>query len=189
MAQTEKKNPLGATGETVRENVRLHRERLNLKFADLSRRLEAAGRPIPVLGLSRIEKGERRVDSDDLVALALALEVSPITLLMPNPQGATSETALTATGLDDSVTAKQLWDWLRADAPVDLVDRVDEQTPAERAAERRSLLSFFAKALPLWRAEQIAEGLLDIAALDFGTEEEREAIVKKYSRGRGDGDD
>lgn len=79
----EKRNPLGATGEAVRTNVALLRARKNLTYAELSRKLTAAGRGIPELGLRRIEDGDRRVDVDDLMALAEALEVWPITLLMP----------------------------------------------------------------------------------------------------------
>lgn len=79
----ERRNPLGPTGETVRANVIALRERKNLTYAQLSRKLKAAGRAIPELGLRRIEDGNRRVDVDDLMALAEALEVWPIALLMP----------------------------------------------------------------------------------------------------------
>jgi hypothetical protein len=54
-----------------------------MTFVELSERLSAAGRPIPVLGLRRIERGERRVDVDDLVALAVVFGVSPERLLRP----------------------------------------------------------------------------------------------------------
>ena len=46
------------------------RERTNLGYAQLSRKLKEAGRAIPELGLRRIEDGDRRVDVDDLAALA-----------------------------------------------------------------------------------------------------------------------
>ncbi|MEU7764347.1 helix-turn-helix transcriptional regulator [Nocardia sp. NPDC049190] len=108
----EKRNPLGATGETVRGNVKAHRERLNLGFADLARRLDDLGRPIPVLGLSRIEKGERRIDADDLVSLAAALEISPLTLLMPDSADRTERVSTTA----HSDTAEHIFQWLRGDA-------------------------------------------------------------------------
>lgn len=52
-------------------------------YAELSRKLAEMGREIPPLGLRRIETGERRVDVDDLVALALALDLSPLALLLP----------------------------------------------------------------------------------------------------------
>ena len=68
----EKRNPLGPTGETLQANVIALRERQNLTYAQLSRKLKAAGRAIPELGLRRIEGGDRRVDVDDLMALAAA---------------------------------------------------------------------------------------------------------------------
>ncbi|HEX5493232.1 MAG TPA: helix-turn-helix transcriptional regulator [Mycobacteriales bacterium] len=76
-----RKNPLGATGEMVADNVK--RLRGSLSYRELSERLEALGRPIPPLGLSRIEKCTRRVDVDDLVALGAALGVPPVLLLYP----------------------------------------------------------------------------------------------------------
>lgn len=54
-----------------------------LSYADLSRRLEELERPIPPLGLRHLETGARRIDVDDLVMLAIALEVPPMTLLLP----------------------------------------------------------------------------------------------------------
>lgn len=88
---------------------------MGLGYADLSRRLEAIGRPIPVLGLSRIEKGERRVDADDLVALAVALDVSPLTLLTPKSHGVDTTVIATGTG---HVAALDLWQWMRTDLPL-----------------------------------------------------------------------
>lgn len=63
--------------------MRKFREQRRLGYAELSRKLAEMGREIPPLGLRRIESGERRVDVDDLVALALALDVSPLALLLP----------------------------------------------------------------------------------------------------------
>jgi|SRR4051794_7697641 transcriptional regulator with XRE-family HTH domain len=58
-----------------------------MTYKELADRLKAIGRPIPTLGLSRIEAGTRRVDADDLVALAVALGVNPSRLLMPDGAG------------------------------------------------------------------------------------------------------
>lgn len=106
-----KKNPLGPTGETLRQNIKFWRESQNLSFADLARRLEEVGRPIATLGLSRIEKGERRVDADDLLALAEVLGASPASLLMPRPAGLEPlhEVELTGPG---KVPAQEAWWWL-----------------------------------------------------------------------------
>ncbi|WP_280476399.1 helix-turn-helix domain-containing protein [Nocardia farcinica] len=112
----EKRNPLGPTGETVRANITRRRERLNLSYAELSRRLDAIGRPIPVLGLGRIERGERRVDADDLTALAVALEVSPTTLLMPSHLTPADNVEFTG----GRAPAMHAWEWLRAETPYPL---------------------------------------------------------------------
>ncbi|MGW0006050.1 helix-turn-helix domain-containing protein [Nocardia grenadensis] len=108
----EKKNPLGATGETVAANVERLRQQRNLSYAELSRRLEAAGRPIPTLGLRKIESKERRVDVDDLVVLATVFEVAPLALLMPQ----SSERAQEVHVSGRSDTAIQIFQWLRGDA-------------------------------------------------------------------------
>lgn len=51
----------------------------------LAQKLDALGRRIPPQGLARLEAGERRVDVDDVLVLALALGVSVETLLAPTP--------------------------------------------------------------------------------------------------------
>ncbi len=79
--------PLGPVGRYVISNLERLREQRGLTYRQLSDRLTAIGRPIPTLGLSRIEKGNRRVDADDLVALCVALEVSPAALLLPPDPG------------------------------------------------------------------------------------------------------
>jgi transcriptional regulator with XRE-family HTH domain len=81
---TMKKIDLGALGWTVARHVREYREARNLGYAELSRRLDGLGRRIPPLGLRQIEKGERRVDVDDLDALAQALHIELWLLLMPH---------------------------------------------------------------------------------------------------------
>jgi 8-oxo-dGTP pyrophosphatase MutT (NUDIX family)/transcriptional regulator with XRE-family HTH domain len=80
---SDRRVPLGPVGRYVLANLKELREVRGLNYKQLSERLTALGRPIPTLGLSRIERGDRRVDADDLVALALALEVNPSALLLP----------------------------------------------------------------------------------------------------------
>jgi transcriptional regulator with XRE-family HTH domain len=75
--------PLGPIGRNVIANLASLRDARKLTYKELSDRLAELGRPIPTLGLSRIERGTRRVDADDLVALALALGVNPSALLLP----------------------------------------------------------------------------------------------------------
>jgi hypothetical protein len=83
----------------------------------LSERLQsAAGWSINAVGIRRIEDKERRVTPDDLVALALALGVSPITLLMPDVSERKSLVAVT--GVQGRQPAYRVWDWLRAEEPL-----------------------------------------------------------------------
>lgn len=67
------------------ENLRRIRKQQKLSYAELSRRLREAGHPIGDTGLLKIEKGERRVDVDDLVGLAEALGMDPSVLLGSAP--------------------------------------------------------------------------------------------------------
>lgn len=147
-----KKNELGPTGETAAENVKRIREKLRLTFAELSRILEDLGRSIPPLGLRRIEDGERRIDADDLVALALALGVSPATLLMPDTGD--KEDDVSVTGHPGAVPADTLWKWLRAEKQL------------AGAEDRDATVQFYVRALPMWRRQQISDGLRELAALD-----------------------
>ncbi len=119
------KNPLGPVGLNVQANVKRFREEQNLSLVKLSQRLAAAGRPIPPLGLSRIENGERRVDSDDLVALATTLGVSPTTLLLPAEGDPGEPVHLTN---EVSGTWQEAWRWATGDAPLssEAADRVSQ---------------------------------------------------------------
>lgn len=71
--------------ERVAANVRRFRRAREWILQDLSDALGRVGRPIVLSGVGKIEQGERRVDVDDLVALALALEVSPLALMFDEP--------------------------------------------------------------------------------------------------------
>jgi transcriptional regulator with XRE-family HTH domain len=127
LSMVEKRNPLGPTGETVRANVERLRGDQNLGYAKLASILKGIGREIPELGLRRIESGDRRVDVDDLMALAVAFGVTPATLLMP--AGADRNTAVKATAVEP-IPARMLWAWLSAS---DSLPTVNLFTFAERA--------------------------------------------------------
>ena len=76
-------SPLGPAGNNVRRNVRHLREQRRWSYRETEERISRTGRAIPVLRLSAIETGERRVDVDDLVALAAVFDVSVGELLQP----------------------------------------------------------------------------------------------------------
>ena len=49
----------------------------------LAQRLAAIGHPLQVTGIARIEAGTRKVNIDDLVAIAAVLDVAPVHLIFP----------------------------------------------------------------------------------------------------------
>ncbi|QNJ90995.1 helix-turn-helix transcriptional regulator [Mycolicibacterium fluoranthenivorans] len=114
-----KRIEIGWAGETVLHNLPRFRALRRMTLMDLAERLDELGRPMSVPTLSAVENGKRRIDVDDLVHLALALDVSPAALLMPP-----------ANGLDDSignppsasdypeVRAADWWQWLRSEYPL-----------------------------------------------------------------------
>lgn len=80
----------------------------------MSARLSALGHPVMDTGITKTEKGQRRVDVDDLVAFALALGVTPNRLLMPDVErpGGPAEHALTPVAKG---RADQLWQWAQGE--------------------------------------------------------------------------
>ncbi|MEU7048081.1 helix-turn-helix domain-containing protein [Streptomyces eurythermus] len=116
----EKKNPLGPTGERLRLNIARLREARGLSKKDLSQRVAELGRSIPPLGISRVEAGTRRVDADDLIALALALGVSVNALLLPR-DGDGSESVDLAERV--SLSAADAWRWADGDKPHEKAER------------------------------------------------------------------
>jgi transcriptional regulator with XRE-family HTH domain len=104
---------LGPTGLRVgRRLAELRRER-GLTLSALAAELQLLKRPIILSALSKIEKGQRRVDADDLVALALALDVSPNMLILPDDDSS-SDVALTPGRM---MAAAAAWQWARRDTP------------------------------------------------------------------------
>ena len=100
----------GPTGQAVAENVTRLRSERRLTLVQLSERTEAAGRGLSVSALSLIATGKRRVDVDDLMVLAVALDMDPVSLLMPRPLKGRKRVA--ATGYPSGVTPQQLLEWL-----------------------------------------------------------------------------
>lgn len=111
--ETEKQrgNVKGPTTKTVAHRVREHRKRREMDLAALSSALEEIDWPIPVAALSRLENENRRIDVDDVMSLAVALNVSPLDLLLPP----TSSDSSLPTGLSGDVNLAEVWAWARKD--------------------------------------------------------------------------
>lgn len=105
---------LGPNGRRVAANVRELRKARGLDLKDLSARLRDLGVSISLNALSRVENGKRRVDVDDLVALAVALDVSPIRLLLP-AEADGQEVELTHARV---VSAEAAWPWAAGSQPL-----------------------------------------------------------------------
>jgi transcriptional regulator with XRE-family HTH domain len=135
-----KEPSIGPTSRAVALNVKRWRDARNMSYAQLSDKLATEAQwSINPVGIRRIETGERRVTPDDLTALAVALRISPITLLMPGlPDADDPVEMVEVTGVDAKVPAAQLWKWLVGEMPL----------TSGRA------LAFFEDAQPAWETAQ-----------------------------------
>lgn len=98
---------------TVAHNVARLRNLRGLTTMQLAGRLAAEERPITASSITKIEQGQRKVDVDDLIALAVVLRVSPTALLLPpTTEGHTEVEAAGVIPLDIA------WGWLLGERPL-----------------------------------------------------------------------
>lgn len=95
---------LDTTGQHVRDAVKSLRKAAGLTHQQVTDR---TGGAISRTAISDIERGVRKVDVDDLMHLALALDVSPLDLLLPER---TDPGAHPITGATPRQT-RELWAW------------------------------------------------------------------------------
>lgn len=105
----------GTVSERVARNLRDLREQRRYTVRTLSARLGELGHPIAPSGITKIEQGHRRVDVDDLVALALALGVSPNRLLLV-PDVSSAEGVQLAPGV--AASPAEAWRWATGERPL-----------------------------------------------------------------------
>ena len=140
-SQNRKSGP-GITSQVVGRNVARLRGGSGLSARELAERATALGASLSQSGISDIENGRRTVSVDQLTVLAILLDVSPLSLLMPETYAADLEAPRLA-GTPE-VLGGDLLDWLRADAPLDSLTGVGE---AEAAIHRQM---WQRRALPPW---------------------------------------
>jgi transcriptional regulator with XRE-family HTH domain len=130
MTQTDGYKPasIGEVGKTVVRNVTDLSEARGLSLRKLSERLKRLGRPILPSALHALSQGARRVDVDDLVALAVALGVNPNALLFPRHAEPDSEVGLTPEVRQKAWT---VWRWAIGEMPL-----ADDKTGTPAAAWR-----------------------------------------------------
>ncbi|WP_308217747.1 helix-turn-helix domain-containing protein [Streptantibioticus silvisoli] len=195
----------GPTSMCVAKNLERLRKARQLNQKDLSALLKALGRPMLPTVVSKIERGDRRVDVDDLVALALALNVSPLSLLLPAESG--DEPVELTDGFQ--VTARTAWHWAEGQrtamdwepgAAVALGSPGADPAAAEDAYERdqeygRRQAEYKALALPeklrrtadhpaVRLVQQLEELVTDIVAPEAGTDRATLAARGRMARRR-----
>lgn len=158
MAATSK--PVGIVGGRVAGNLRFQRREVSTY--ELSRRLRDVGWPIASSGITRIESGERRVSVDDVVALAVALGITPNQLMLPamaSRPGSVYALPLVGTVVADDT---DIWAWAVGDSP--LVTREDGERGEEPS--RQDVAAFVVANRPhllaktrTERADEIVEAL------------------------------
>lgn len=79
---------IGPAGRRLAANVLALRKARGLNQPQLAARMQEQGRAVHATVVSKIEQRDRRVDVDDLVAIAIALGVTPNRLLLEVPSRA-----------------------------------------------------------------------------------------------------
>ncbi|MGW0626618.1 helix-turn-helix domain-containing protein [Streptomyces sp. NPDC002758] len=106
---------VGDTGKTVAENLARLRKARGLSTRQLSADLERRGRLLSPSGITRMEKAERHVTTDELVALAVVFGVSPSALLLPFTEKPDDSVAVSGAG---RVPALAAWEWADGRTPL-----------------------------------------------------------------------
>lgn len=111
----------GPASKIVRKNVR--RLRGGRTYAATVRDMrELAGHSIHEVVLKRIESGERRIDVDDLIALALAFQVTPAELLLDHGDNPDELVEISGdSDMPELIRGAERWkvyEWLRGRRPI-----------------------------------------------------------------------
>lgn len=110
---------IGPTGHTVAANIARLRKRAGLTTRVLADRLTDAGRRVSQSSITRMERGDKVVTTDDLVALAVAFRVSPAALLLPLDDDPDNAVEITGEG---EVSADAAWSWASNERPLPFDD-------------------------------------------------------------------
>lgn len=124
----------GPTSMRTAENLRRIRQQRGFSYAELARRLAKIGHPIIDTGLLKIEKGDRRVDVDDLVALAVALGTTPNRLLLPPCEAEHARERYQVTPVMTEAPPA-LWAWATGEVPLGRLPAAVDTTTQARGEE------------------------------------------------------
>lgn len=129
---------IDAVGKRVAENLARLREAEHATYTDLAQWLQRLGRSLSAETLGKVEKQERRIDVDDLVALAVALDTTPNRLLLPATADDAKAVELTP---KVSISALDAWKWATGEKPLP----VDTAPPERQVLVRDDRLRDFAR--------------------------------------------
>lgn len=155
-----------ATGENVQANVARLRKAHGWTTYQLAQMMKDAGRPIPQSGISRIESGARRVDVDDLTALAVVFGVSPAALLLPLTDSPDDQVTITGRGTVDALVA---WEWGIGRLPL-------KMTPGK---EKTELLEHRLYGMPQWLLDHVRYTVLGSSTGKGRLTDDARAIIEE----------
>lgn len=180
---------VGPTGMTVADNLARLRKVRGYSTRQLAAEMERKGRPVSPSGITRMEKGDRVVTADDLVAFAAIFGVSPVSLLLPLTP--TAETSVKITG-GGTVDALRAWEWGIGRLPL----RTTPEHERTQLAEHRLYgmpqwlhdhvqysIVVSAKARPAAASQQAMDELKERYRKETGQELDPDALLNHLLRG------
>jgi len=170
MENRQRGNPPGRTNEHVASNLRRARHSIGVDLRELSARITQVGRKISPSALSKIETGDRRVDVDDLTALAYALETTPASLLTP------TEGAQPPTGVPDRFVPEEVQSWVQGKVKLTTDDLLRYWT--QEAHDCQSYIKRFSDLLALMGNEDKGISHRDVYEERLATHRERLALIR-----------
>ncbi|WP_345037393.1 helix-turn-helix transcriptional regulator [Georgenia daeguensis] len=129
----------------MRRNLPALREAAGLTQRVLATELAELGYPLPASTVAKVENGTRRASLDDVVALAAALDVSPLRLMLP-PERDDSESPKGERGPrlavtpSESVSGHDAWSWAEQSIPWWLAEQPDPSGRRYAAWQSRRLM-------------------------------------------------
>lgn len=178
-AKEKRGNPLGASTAVCSANVERIRTEQQMSLDQLSERLKHHGWPLSKTSLSKLLRGTRRIDVDDLTALAYALNVSVCELLTPSGLNAVLPVEKPLTGLLAGIElqANEIAAWLRGDLKLE-PESLKEWLQESRAQMMQGI-ERDKKALDTMRREGIPSEYIDAARENLTDAQEYLADIEK----------
>ena len=127
----------GPTADTARNALSRLRKAAKLSLRELAAEMPAGPGQLSHSAIGEVERGVRRLDLDELTALAATLRVSPITFFLSDPAESRPDALVALTGLTETLPESAALLWLQGRAPVDPKEAADDW--AAEGFRRRSL--------------------------------------------------